>query len=104
MLPRASLVVTHAGLGTVMAALAHGVPLVCMPMGRDQDANARRVEALGAGLALPVDAGVPEIGQAIAGVLPTPSYRDAARRLQRALASAPGAAGGADELERLCAR
>jgi MGT family glycosyltransferase len=104
LLPRASLVVTHAGLGTVMAALAHGVPLVCMPMGRDQDTNARRVEALGAGLALPVDAGVPEIGQAVAEVLDTPSYREAARRLQGTFASAPGAAGGADELERLCAR
>ena len=103
-LPRASLVITHAGLGTVMAALAHGVPLVCMPMGRDQDTNARRVEALGAGVALPVDAGVPEIGQAVAEVLGTPSYREAARRLQGTFASAPGAVGCADELERLCAR
>ncbi len=103
LLPRASLVVTHAGLGTVMAALAHGAPLVCMPMGRDQDTNARRVEALGAGVALPVDAGVQEIGQAVAEVLQTPSYREAALRLKGALASAPGAAGGADELERLCA-
>ena len=104
LLPRASLVVTHAGLGTVMAALAHGVPLVCMPMGRDQDTNARRVETLGAGVALPVDAGIPEIGQAIAEVLQTRSYREAARRLQEAFASAPGAAGGADALERLCVR
>ncbi len=104
LLSRTSLVITHAGLGTVMAALAHGVPLVCMPMGRDQDTNARRVEALGAGLVLPVEAGVPEIGAAVARVLQTPSYREAARRLQETLASAAGAAGGADELERLCAR
>jgi MGT family glycosyltransferase len=102
LLPRASLVVTHAGLGTVMASLAHGVPLVCMPMGRDQDVNARRVQTLGAGLALPVKAGVPEISQAIAKVLRTLSYRDAARRLQRTLSFAPGAVGGADELELLC--
>jgi MGT family glycosyltransferase len=104
LLPEVSIVVTHAGLGTVMAALAHGVPLVCMPMGRDQDTNARRVEALGAGLALPADAGVREIAQTVARVLQTPSYRGAARRLQGVLASAPGAAGAADELERLCAR
>jgi MGT family glycosyltransferase len=103
LLPRASLVVTHAGLGTVMAGLAHGVPLLCMPMGRDQDTNARRVETLGAGLTLSVDAGVREIGQAIATVLQTPSYGEAARRLQSILVGAPGAAGGADELERLCA-
>jgi MGT family glycosyltransferase len=100
--PRASIVITHAGLGTAMAALAHGIPLVCMPMGRDQDINARRVEALGAGVTLPIDAGVPEIEQAVAEVLQTPSYREAARRLQESLASAPGATGAADELERLC--
>jgi len=43
-LPHAAGVVTHAGHSTVMAALAHGVPLVCMPMGRDQDTNAERVD------------------------------------------------------------
>lgn len=48
-LPAASLVVTHAGHGTVMAALTHGVPLVCVPMGRDQHDNAARVVAVGAG-------------------------------------------------------
>jgi UDP:flavonoid glycosyltransferase YjiC (YdhE family) len=35
LLPRTDVVVTHAGLSTVMAALASGVPMVCMPMGRD---------------------------------------------------------------------
>jgi hypothetical protein len=36
-------------------------------------------------------------------VLNTSSYREAARRVQGTLVSAPGAAGGADELERLAA-
>ncbi len=49
LLPHASLVVTHAGLGTVMMALAHGVPMLCAPLGRDQFFNASRVEALGVG-------------------------------------------------------
>jgi UDP:flavonoid glycosyltransferase YjiC (YdhE family) len=40
--PRASLVVTHAGLGTIMTALAHGVPMLCAPFGRDQFFNAAR--------------------------------------------------------------
>jgi MGT family glycosyltransferase len=35
-LPEAAAVVTHAGHGTVLKALAAGVPLVCVPMGRDQ--------------------------------------------------------------------
>ena len=44
---------THAGHGTVMASLAAGVPLVCLPNpGADQEALAARIEGLGAGLAL----------------------------------------------------
>jgi MGT family glycosyltransferase len=48
--PSASLVVTHGGLGTVMTALAAGVPLVCLPDGRDRFDNAARVVVLGAGV------------------------------------------------------
>src|SRR5215469_2936293 len=79
-LPHAAAVVTHAGHSTVMAALAHGVPLVCMPMGRDQDTNAERVEALGAGITLPPSAAPAEISAAIKNVA-NPSYHDAAGRL-----------------------
>lgn len=80
-LPHAAAVVTHAGHSTVMAALAHGVPLVCMPMGRDQDTNAERVGAVGAGITLSPAAAPAEIGAAIKNVLTNPSYRDAASRL-----------------------
>jgi UDP:flavonoid glycosyltransferase YjiC (YdhE family) len=50
--PHAAAVVTHAGHGTVIRALACGVPLLCMPMGRAQPGNAARVVARGAGLRL----------------------------------------------------
>ena len=51
LVPHASLVITHSGLGTVMTALSHGIPLLCVPMGRDQFFNAERVSQLGAGAA-----------------------------------------------------
>ena len=51
-LPWASAVVSHAGLGTVLAGLAHGLPLVCLPLGREQPANADAVVRAGAGVAL----------------------------------------------------
>ena len=51
----ASLVVTHGGHGTVMNALRHGVPLLCMPMGRDQHFNAAQVERLEAGRSISDD-------------------------------------------------
>jgi UDP:flavonoid glycosyltransferase YjiC (YdhE family) len=40
----ASLVITHAGVGTIMAALGRGVPVLCTPLGRDQFFNAERVQ------------------------------------------------------------
>jgi UDP:flavonoid glycosyltransferase YjiC (YdhE family) len=41
-LAEADAVVTHAGHGTVLKALAAGVPVVCMPLGRDQKDNTAR--------------------------------------------------------------
>ena len=46
----ASLVVTHGGSGTTLGALAAGLPLVVVPLFADQPDNARRVEAVGAGV------------------------------------------------------
>jgi len=39
-LPHCSAVITHGGHGTVMKALIAGVPLVLVPLGRDQPDNA----------------------------------------------------------------
>ncbi len=51
-LPRCGAVVCHAGSGTVLAALAHGLPLLCLPRGADQFANASNVARAGAGVSL----------------------------------------------------
>lgn len=64
-LPHADLVVTHAGLGTVTAALAHGVPMVCLPLDREQPDNARAVERIGAGAHLPATSAPAAIRQSI---------------------------------------
>ena len=100
-LPHASLVVTHAGMGTVHAALAAGVPLVCMPGGRDQADVAARVVAAGAGVRLRQGAGRARLREAVQGALADPSLAAGARRLGAELADRDGAAGAADELESL---
>jgi UDP:flavonoid glycosyltransferase YjiC (YdhE family) len=69
LLPHADLVVTHAGLGTVTAALAFGVPMVCLPLGRDQFNNARLVEEIGAGVALDNEAEPGAIAAAVTRLL-----------------------------------
>jgi MGT family glycosyltransferase len=80
-LPRIALVVTHAGMGTVMASLAHGVPLVCIPMGRDQNDVAARVVHAGAGLRLGRDADEATIAAAVREALTDPALIAGAARL-----------------------
>lgn len=53
MLERGGLLVSHAGHGSVMKALWHGVPMVLVPWGRDQPGVAARAEALGVAEAVP---------------------------------------------------
>ena len=80
-LRHASLVVTHGGHGTVIKALAAGRPMVILPHGRDQADNAVRVTSRGAGISISRRARVRRIERAIAEVLGTRTYRDAASAL-----------------------
>ena len=44
-LPRCDAVVSHGGSGSVLGALAHGIPLVLLPIGADQPLNARALRS-----------------------------------------------------------
>jgi MGT family glycosyltransferase len=55
LLPRVDVVVTHGGNNTVQECLAAGRPMVVLPFGGDQVANAARVERLGVGEGLDVE-------------------------------------------------
>ncbi len=85
-LPHAAVVVTHAGTGTLMAAFANGVPLVCIPLGRDQPGNAARAAELGIAVTLPTDAGADQIRSAVSEALQSPSLRSAAASMAVAVA------------------
>jgi UDP:flavonoid glycosyltransferase YjiC (YdhE family) len=80
-------VVTHAGHGSVMKSLAAGVPLVCIPMGRDQKDNTVRVLRLGAGVRVDRKAPPDRIAAAVRTVLDDPRYADSARRFAGVLAT-----------------
>lgn len=99
----ASAVVTHAGLGTVTRALAHGRPLVCMPMGRDQDDVAARVRWHGTGLRAGRGASAAKIRAALERVLNDRSFRDAAERLRAVIEADRAADLAVAELEALAA-
>jgi UDP:flavonoid glycosyltransferase YjiC (YdhE family) len=68
-LPHASVVVSHGGHGTVVKALAAGLPQLVMPLGRDQPNNAARVVDRGVGLALEPAATADAIARAVEQLL-----------------------------------
>jgi UDP:flavonoid glycosyltransferase YjiC (YdhE family) len=102
MMPHVTAMVTHAGLGSSSAALSHGIPLVCIPLGRDQHHNADRVATVGAGIALPTDAPAHDIRLAIERVLAEPSFAEAARPF--AVEYDPSASAAIDALEAVSRR
>jgi len=103
-LPDSSVVVTHCGHGTTIKTLAAGVPMVCIPMGRDQNDTAARVVHHGAGLRLSPKASVAEIRKAVRSVLDDDRFRAGASRLASAIADRDGVADAVAELESLAAR
>lgn len=101
--PHANLVVTHGGHGTVITALNFGVPLVCLPMGRDQGDNAARVVWRGAGVQCSNKADVKQLRRAIQQVLAEPRFREGARRIADGIARDGGSGKAIAELEHLAA-
>lgn len=59
----------------MLKALAAGIPVVCLPMGRDQPDNAARLSRLDAGVRLPVRARPDKIAAAVEKVINEPRYR-----------------------------
>jgi MGT family glycosyltransferase len=82
----AAAMVGHGGAGSVLLALAAGVPMVLVPMFADQPVNARRVAELGAGLALENGA---DVQPAVHAVLDDPRYRQRARRIADEIQALP---------------
>lgn len=102
LLPHCDLVITHGGFNTIMGALSHGLPLVIIPLGADQAANARRCAGLGVGRVVTPEQRTPAaIRAAVDAVLHDQSYRTNSRLFQEELAALPGPDHGVALLERL---
>jgi len=102
LLPEAALMITHAGHGSVLKALSAGVPILCMPHGRDQVDNAARAVSAGAGVRMSRGAGTASIRQAVWRALGNPSLRANAQRLAATFsAEATSRASAVDEIEQL---
>lgn len=98
----AQAVVHHGGYGTLLGALAAGVPQIAMPLfSIDQQINAERVTKVGAGLMIggaedlprlpgPSAEG-PKLRTAVASVLATTAYRERSEAFARDIAALPAA-------------
>lgn len=103
-LPHCDVVVCHGGSGSVLGALAHGLPLVVLPLGADQPENGERCVATGVGLALDPETATPaEVRDAVTTVLAEPAYRRAAAGLAAEVARFAGPDEAVRDLERLVA-
>jgi len=90
LLPHMSAVISHAGLSTINAALTAGVPLLCIPQGRDQHDNAERVAQSGVGRAIATDASATEIATALGDVMDEHGARRQAGRFAGIIAELGG--------------
>lgn len=91
-LGRADLVVSHGGSGSLVAALAHGLPSVLLPLGADQPHNARRAEELGLALTLDAATATPaEIARHARSALRDTTMAQRCRSVAAELDALPGA-------------
>ena len=103
-LPHCSALITHGGHGTVMKALIASVPLIVVPLGRDQPDNVNRVVYAGAGIRLRKNATASALQTAVSRVTEDPRYRAAARRMAARLAAERDDNRAVAELEQVAAR
>jgi len=102
LLPHGDLVVSHAGSGSVLGALAHGLPMVLTPIGADQPLNAARCQALGVAAVLDALSATPEtVRAALTRVLADADFRGAAMRIRDEIAALPGPEYAVTLLDRL---
>ncbi|TYL50783.1 glycosyltransferase [Agromyces mariniharenae] len=102
LLPRTDVVVTNGGWGGVLAALAHGLPVVVAGGDLDKPEVAARVRAAGAGISLGTGQPTPrQVLGAWRRVRDDPGYRDAARRIAARLAEHDGPAEVVEHVARL---
>lgn len=89
-LPWCGAAVMHGGSGTMLGALAHGVPLLVIPQGADQWANAQQVIAAGAGRRLlRDDVSAETVRKEIQALLSDPTYVNAAENIRDQIGNMP---------------
>ncbi len=100
LLKQASVCITHAGLNTVLEALSQGVPQVAIPVTNDQPGVAARIADKKTGVVTSLDnLTAPHLSTLLDEVLNDSTYRNNARKIQKAVAETNGLSRAADLIE-----
>ena len=100
LLKRATVCITHAGLNTALESLAQGVPQLAIPVTYDQPGVAARIAHKRTGVVTSLDKLTADhLAFLLNEVLTDPTYRENARKLQKAIAEANGLSVAADLIE-----
>jgi MGT family glycosyltransferase len=100
LLKQTSVCITHAGLNTVLEAVAQGVPQVAIPIAADQPGVAARIAEKQIGVVTSLEKLNPQhLSRLLNEVLNNSTYRDSARRLQEAIVKANGLSVATDLVE-----
>lgn len=101
LLKKASLVITHAGLNTVLDALSTGVPMVAVPVTNEQPGIAARVTWVGAGKMIPRSRfSLDTLKTTVRAVLADSSFRAASQRVSESVRKGGGATRAAELIEK----
>src|SRR5258708_9254599 len=100
LLKQTAVCITHAGLNTVLEPLTQGVPQVAIPVSLDQPGVAARIADKKSGVVTSLDKLTAEhLSTLLNEVLNDFTYRDNARKLEKAIAKANGLSIAADLIE-----
>jgi MGT family glycosyltransferase len=103
-LPHVDLVITHGGHGTLIRSLAAGVPVMVVPISRDQPDNAARVVHHGVGIKVSRRSSPEKFAAAVRRALADDAIRAGARDMAARLAPDLGAPKAVAALEELATR
>ncbi|MDY6898005.1 MAG: glycosyltransferase [Cyanobacteriota bacterium] len=100
LLQKATLVITHGGMNTVLESLTNGVPMVAIPVANDQPGISARIAWTGAGEVVPLKKlSVEQLQKAVKQVFTEDSYKKNALRLQEGIKQAGGVKKAVDIIE-----
>jgi zeaxanthin glucosyltransferase len=100
LLKQATVCITHAGLNTALESLAQGVPQLAIPITYDQPGVAARIAHKKTGVVTSLDKLTADhLASLLNKVLTDPTYRENARKLQKAITEANGLSVAADLIE-----